>query len=146
MPLRKLAKLFSNTSKPPREDFTFEEWQSLSLDAKGAVFKTWDPYHPEIGKATRDAILEAFKLQYSDLSKQSLAVGYNYFGWWVGCIYVIVPKSSIRVPQEFASIFVNKGFIRKRIDKETVLVNFRYGGTKYKFKLPVRKKTNPPSF
>ena len=95
----------------------------------------WNPYQPEIGKSTRDAILENFKLCYPELVEKAL--GFGYFGWDVGCIYVVVPKSSTRVPQEFASIYVNKGVYYQRINVETILVNWRYGGSKAEFKISI---------
>jgi hypothetical protein len=135
MSLKKLIKSSLSTSKPLRIDYSFNQWQALSSDARRDVINSWDPYHPEIGKSTRDAILEAFRLEYPELSKISLGIGYSYFGWMVGCIYIVVPKSSIKVPKEFASLYVNKGYVYKKIDKEVVLVNWRYGGTKSEFKL-----------
>jgi hypothetical protein len=136
MPLNKLFKSFSENSKPHHRDYTFTEWQALPYEIKRDIWKNyWNPYKPEIGQSTRDAIIDEFKRSYPELVKKSFAIGYDYFGWMVGCIYIVVPKSSIRVPQEFASIFVNKGYLYKRIDKETVQVNWRYGGTKSEFKL-----------
>lgn len=135
MPLKKLFNSASKSSALSRKDFTFGEWETLSPKAKSDICNTWSPYHPEIGELTRNAIINEFKRLYPELAKQSLEIGYAYFGWMVGCIYIIVPNSSIKVPKEFASLFVNKGYIYKRINKETILVNWRYGGTKAEFKL-----------
>ncbi len=117
------------------KDYSFEEWQKLPFEVKRDIWNHyWNPYKPEIGKATRDVILERFKQCYPKLIEKALGFGFDYFGWGVGCIYIVVPKPSIRVPREFASINVNKGVYYQRLDEETILVNWRYGGSKAKFK------------
>jgi hypothetical protein len=119
---------------PHFKDYTFEEWQKLPFETKRDIWNNyWNPYQPEIGKSTREAILERFKLNYPKLMEHVIDFGFEYFGWNVGCIYVIVPRSSIKVPQEFASIYVNKGVLHQRIDEETILVDWRYGGSKAEF-------------
>ncbi len=116
------------------KDYSFEEWQELPFEIKRDIWNNyWNPYKPEIGTATRNAILESFKQCYPELVEKALGFGFGYFGWYVGCIYIVVSKSSIRVPREFASIYVNKGVYSRRINEKTVLVNWRYGGSKDEF-------------
>jgi hypothetical protein len=82
---------------PHFKDYTFEEWQKLPFETKRDIWNNyWNPYQPEIGKSTREAILERFKLNYPKLMEHVIDFGFEYFGWNVGCIYVIVPRSSIR--------------------------------------------------
>ena len=139
MSVNKLFKSFSKNSKPHHRDYTFAEWEALPYEIKRDIWNNyWNPYKPEIGQSTRDVIIDEFKRTYPELAQTSLAIGYGYFGWGVGCVYILVPKSSIRVPQKFASIFVNKGYVSNRIDKETIQVNWRYGGTKSEFKLTAK--------
>ena len=125
-------------STPHFKEYSFDEWQRLPVEIKRDIWNQyWNPYQPDIGKSTREAILENFKLSYPELIEKSIGFGFDYFGWGVGCIYVVVPKSSIRVPQEFASIYVNKGVYYQRINEETILVNWRYGGSKAEFRAKV---------
>jgi len=116
-------------------DYSFSEWQQLPYELKRDIWNHhWDKYDPQIGKPTKDAILTQFRVTYPKITEAALEIGFGYFGWDVGCIYVVVPDSSIRVPEHFASIFVNKGVIHQKIDDETFLVNWRYGGSKARFK------------
>ena len=117
-------------------DYSFEEWNNLPLEVKRDIWNNyWNPYKPDIGKLTKDVIIEEFKRAYPQIAEKILGIGYGYFGWSVGCIYIIVSDSSLKVPKEFASIVVNKGTIEKQVDKETILVNWRYGGSHATFKL-----------
>ena len=120
------------------KDYSFEEWNGLPFEIKRDISNHyWNPYNPKIGQLTREAIIAEFKGFYSDITDKAIAIGYGYFGWDVGCIYVILPSSSTRVPKEFTSVMINKGTVEKRLDKETLLVNWRYGGTRATFKLSV---------
>jgi hypothetical protein len=113
------------------KEHSFDEWQELSFDQKRDIWNHyWNPHKPIIGKQTRDAIINEFKKEYPGLVEGAISIGYGYFGWGVGSLFIIVPKSSIRVPSEFASVMVNKGVMVKRIDKKSIMVNWRYGGTK----------------
>jgi hypothetical protein len=120
------------------KEYSFEEWTKLPVEKKRDISnRYWNPYSPKIGQLTREAIIAEFKGAYPDIADKAIAIGYGYFGWDVGCIYIVLPNSSIKVPKEFASVIINKGTIEKRLDKETILVNWRYGGTRAIFKLSV---------
>src|SRR5262245_21682914 len=113
------------------KEYSFEEWQNLPSEIKRDIWNNyWNPYKPEAGQLTRNAIIAEFKRAYPEISEKVVTIGYGYFGWEVGCIYVVVPKPSIRIPKEFASVMINKGIIIKYLEKETVLVNWKYGGSK----------------
>jgi hypothetical protein len=117
-------------------EYSFEEWQNLPFEIKRDIWNNyWNPYEPEVGQLTRTAIIAEFKRVYTEIGEKAVAIGYGYFGWEVGCIYVVVRKSSIRIPKEFASVMVNKGIIVKYLEKETVLVNWKYGGSNATSKL-----------
>jgi hypothetical protein len=121
-------------STPHFRDYSFDEWQELPFEIKRDIWNNyWNPYRSEVGKSTRDAILEKFRLSYPELMEQAIGFGFDYFGWELGCIYVVVPKPSIKVPKEFASIYVNKGVFYQRLNEKTILVNWRYGGSKAEF-------------
>src|SRR5215204_1310336 len=106
-----MAKVISH-----RKEYSFEEWNKLPFETKRDIWNHyWNPYNPKIGQQTRDAIIAEFKRIYSDVTDKAFAIGYGYFGWDVGCIYIVVPNSSIRVPREFASVMINKGTVEKRL-------------------------------
>jgi len=117
-------------------DFSFEEWSELSFEDKREVWNHyWNPYEPEKGKSTRHAIINAFCKAYPEIVSSALEIGYGYFGWYVGSIYVII-DGSIKVPMNFADILINKGIIINKITKDTVHVKWRnVGGSDKNFKL-----------
>ncbi|MBT3313897.1 MAG: hypothetical protein HN390_04715 [Anaerolineae bacterium] len=118
------------------KDYSFAEWENLPFKTKRDIWNNyWNPYQPDKGKRTRDAILNEFKRQHLPLVQKAVVIDYGYFGWGVGGISVIMPESSIRVPTEFASVMINKGVIQEKIDEKTVMVNWRYGGSKATFTL-----------
>ena len=118
------------------KEYSFDEWEKLPFEIKRDIWNNyWNPYKPEVGHLTRNEIIAEFKRAYPEIREKAVAIGYGYFGWDVGCIYVVVPKSSIRIPKEFASIMINKATVVKYFDKETALVNWRYGGSKAIFKV-----------
>jgi hypothetical protein len=127
--------IMNNTSL--YRDFSFEEWTSLLFEAKRVVWnKYWNPFEPDIGEATRSAILTQFRKRYSKLFLLALDVGFGYFGHYVACLYAIVPDSKVLVPRKFADIIVNKGVVKKIIDETTVIVDWRdVGGSNCEFKI-----------
>lgn len=120
-----------------QREYTFEEWQRLPLETKRTIWNQyWTPSAPEIGQATRQAILNQFCRRYPAIDENAIEINCGHFGHYVFCIYVIVSDSSISVPKRFASILVNKGLVRERIDDTTVLVDWRdVGGAACKFSL-----------
>jgi hypothetical protein len=119
------------------KEFTFTEWQNLPFEAKRDIWNNyWNQYEPNAGQQTRIAIITEFRQTYPEIAKDAIAIGYGYFGWGVGCIYVIVSNSSAKVPKKFASIIINKGIYHKQVDRETILVSWRdVGGSNSLFKL-----------
>ena len=113
----------SNSDK----DIGFNEWQNLSYSDKRDIWNHyWNPYHPEIGMSTKREIVENF---IKSTKINGLQFGLGTFGWGVYMLFVIVEKSSIRVPKNFSDLHVNKGIIKKWIDKNKVEVKFSDGGT-----------------
>ena len=50
-------------------DYTFEEWKALSYEIKRDIWNHyWDPFHPNIGKATRKIIINEFKKAYPEIT------------------------------------------------------------------------------
>lgn len=123
------------------KEYTFEEWSQLSTKTKIEIWNHyWDPFNPEAGFKTRKAIIEAFKSQYPKITGHAVEIGFGYFGWYVGMIYVIVNKPLIYVPHSFSDFNVNKGKVIKRIDERNIIVSWReYGGSNNKFELKNRK-------
>lgn len=120
-----------------KRDFSFPEWCALSFEDKRTIWNHhWNPFEPEIGRPTREAIVNAFRTAHPATSKAARAIGFGYFGHYVGCLYVIVDGGKTSVPKKFADLIVNKGVVREKIDEETLLVDWRdVGGSKSKFKL-----------
>ncbi len=109
------------------KDIGFIEWQRLSFSDKREIWNHyWNPYEPEIGHKTKQEIVDNF---IKSTKIKGLQYGLGYFGWGAYQLFVIVNDSSIRVPKNFADISVNKGIIKKWIDKNNVEVKFNYGGT-----------------
>ena len=120
-----------------QRDYTFKEWNDLPFDVKCDIWNQyWNPYKPEIGKSTRDAIVTEFRERHPALADLALDVGCGFFGHYVVCLFVIVTDGSIKVPRRFASMIVNKGVLRERIDDQTILVGWRdVGGSKCEYRL-----------
>ena len=120
-----------------KRDFSFPEWCALSFEDKRTIWNHhWNPFEPEIGKSTREAIVDAFRSTHHDIDKVARAIGFRYFGHYVGCLYVIVDSGKTNVPKNFADITVNKGVVREESNSETLLVDWRdVGGSKRKFNM-----------
>ncbi len=127
-----LKKLFQNKIF---KEYTFEEWNNLSYENKREIWNHyWNPFKPEIGIKTRQSIINSFKSNYPDISKQSFEIGFGYFGWYDGMIYVIIEKPSLRIPHDFADISINKGILISRINSKEIIVSWRdCGGSNAKF-------------
>jgi hypothetical protein len=127
-----------------KRDFTFSEWCALSFDDKRTIWNHhWNPFEPELGKATREAIVNEFRSTHPDLENAARAIGFGYFGHYVGCLYVIVDSGKTAVPKKFADLIVNKGVVREGTSIETILVDWRdVGGSKSKFNLKKRTSNN----
>lgn len=125
-------------------DFSFKEWSELFFEDKREVLNHyWDPCEPGRGKSTRQAIIKAFCKAYPEIVRSALEIGYGYFGWYVGCIYVII-DASIRVPRHFSDISINKGIIINKVSEDTVHVKWRsVGGADKKFKLNTQETFQP---
>lgn len=122
-------------------DYSFDEWENLPFEIKRDIWNNyWNPYKPEIGKITREALLDEFRRRYLSLAKKAVDIGYDYFGWNVGAIYVVVQESSMQVPKEFSSVMVNKGVVTKIIDEKNLQVNWRYGGSKTTYSIDSKNK------
>ena len=124
-----------------QRDFSFEEWESLSFEEKREIWnKYWNPYEPLTGERTRNEILEKFKEKNKKVLEKSVSIGFGYFAHYVGCIYVLVENSDIRIPQRFSDISINKGVIKEKINETEYVVDWRIGGTKSKFKIKSHNK------
>ncbi len=125
-------------------DFTYEEWCHLSFEEKREVWNHyWNPYEPDKGKSTRRAIIKAFCEAHPDITNSALEIGYGYFGWYVGCIYVIT-YGKTKVPKRFSDVLVNKGTFVSNISEDTVHVHWRdVGGSDKNFKLKKREVFQP---
>jgi len=125
-------------------DFTYEEWCQLSFEEKREVWNHyWSPYEPDKGRTTRRAIMDAFCEAYPEITGSALETGYGYFGWYVGCIYVIT-DGKIKVPKHFSDVLVNKGTIITNITKDIVHVRWRdVGGSDKNFQLKKREIIQP---
>lgn len=115
-------------------EYTFSEWDSLRFEDKREIWNHfWNPYEREKGKATREAIIGEFRNQFSEISESAISIGYGYFGWEVGCIYVVTQNSE-RVPKRFSDVLINKGTIIKTNSDGTYEVKWRdVGGTDKKY-------------
>ena len=92
-------------------EYTFSEWDSLQFEEKREIWNHyWNPYDQDKGQATRDAIVEEFCNQFPEIRKNAVSIGYGYFGFYVGCIFVVAPNSQ-RVPKHFSDVLINKGTI-----------------------------------
>lgn len=106
---------------------TFDEWNELSFESKSVIWNHhWNPYEPEIGKTTKQAIVEQFA---NELKVDFEQIGIDSFGWTVYMLFVIVNDSRIRVPKEFSDLPTNKGVIIDYLDASRAKVKFGYGGT-----------------
>jgi hypothetical protein len=125
-------------------DFTFQEWSGLSFEDKREIWNHyWNPYEPDKGKATRKAIINAFCKANPDIANSALEIGYGYFGWYVGCIYLITSGTQ-KVPKHFSDVLVNKGTIVSIISEDSVHVRWRdVGGSDKNFKLKKREIFQP---
>jgi hypothetical protein len=111
---------------PLFRDYTFEDWQSLAFEAKREIWNHyWNPYEPQIGAATRSNIIEAFRRQFPELALHAHKIGFGYFGFDVGAIYIVVADAKLRVPTHFADLPVNKGVIERFLNQKTALVAWR---------------------
>ncbi len=119
------------------KEYTFEEWNKLSFENKRVIWNHYgNPWEVEKGIKTRQNILQSFKTFYPDISKQAIEIGYGYFGWEEGMIYVIIDKPSQRIPKNFADISINKGILISRINSKEIIFSWRdSGGSNAKFKL-----------
>ena len=125
-------------------DFTFEEWSALSFEEKREVWNNyWNPYDQDKGRSTRRAIIDAFGKTHPDVVHSALEIGYGYFGWEVGCIYIIT-NGFIKIPKRFSDVLINKGTLISRISEDTVHVRWRNaGGSDRNFKLKEREAFYP---
>ncbi len=115
--------------KALERDYTFDEWDMLSSENKREIWNHyWQPYEPSIGKITRDAIIREFKNQHPNIAEKAIEIGYRYFGWYVGCIYVVVESANIRVPLEFSDVTINKGVVLDKKAGNTCVVKWRHCG------------------
>ena len=106
---------------------TFDEWNNLSFESKRDIWNHhWNPYEPEIGKNTKQAIVEQFA---NDLKADLEQVGIGSFGWTVYMLFVIVKDSKMRIPKTFSDVPVNKGVILEYLNENKATVKFGYGGT-----------------
>jgi hypothetical protein len=108
-------------------ELTFAEWYNLSIESKRDIWNHyWNPYEPEIGKKTKQVIVEQFA---NDLNTDFEQIGIGSFGWSVYMLYVVVKDSKTRIPKEFSDLPVNKGVIIEHLDNCKAKVKFGYGGT-----------------
>jgi hypothetical protein len=110
--------------------YSFHEWKNLDSEAKGKIINQWDPYKNDTNHVTQNNIVNGFLKQYSNNSSDFLTVGFGFFGWHVPCIYVIVNDSKIRLPQNFAGLFLNKGTVQNELGDNKFVIKWRYGGSK----------------
>jgi hypothetical protein len=113
------------------KEYTFEEWSHLTFNQKRDIWNHfWNRYDNEKGIKTRQNIINAFKEAYPELNKLSIEIGFGYFGWDVGMIYVILEGSLIRVPSKFSDIHINKGKIKSKVNSKEIIVSWkRHGGS-----------------
>ena len=109
-----------------KKDIGFDDWEGLSFSEKREIWNHyWNPYEPEIGLKTKRELVEQF---ISSTKIDGLQFGIGNFGWGVYMLFVIVENSRIRVPKNFSDLPVNKGIVKKWIDKKKIEVKFNYGG------------------
>ncbi len=109
------------------KDIGFNKWQKLSLAEKREIWNNyWNPYEPEIGLNTKREIVDNF---INSTQINGIQFGIGNFGWGVYMLFVIVENSKIKVPSNFSDLPVNKGTVKKWIDKNKIEVKFNYGGT-----------------
>ena len=122
--------------KELERDFTFDEWDKLSFEEKRDIWNHyWNPYEPHIGENTRSAIISRFKSEHKAISEAALAISYEYFGFGVGAITVVIEDKKIRVPKSFSDVLINKGTVLKRINEYRLLVQWRDVGGKFEYTL-----------
>ncbi|MBB6464091.1 hypothetical protein [Flammeovirga kamogawensis] len=110
-----------------KKDIGFNDWEKLSFSEKREIWNHyWNPYEPEIGSKTKRELVEQF---INSTKIIGLQFGIGNFGWGVYMLFVIVENSRIRVPKNFSDLPVNKGIVKKWIDKDKIMVKFNYGGT-----------------
>jgi hypothetical protein len=115
-----------NIINPITRELTFDEWNDLSFESKSDIWNHhWNAYEPEIGKKTKQAIVERFA---NDLKTDYEQIGIGSFGWTVCMLFVVVKDSKMRIPEEFSGLPVNKGVILERLDMNKANVKFGYGG------------------
>ena len=114
-----------------KRDFTFEEWETLAFEEKRDIWNHyWNPYESNVGKKTRDSIISAFKIQHTQLCEAAIDIGFGYFGFNVGCIYIVLENSKKKVPRHFSDVSINKGIVIDKKSNETYIVKWRdVGGT-----------------
>jgi hypothetical protein len=109
------------------KDIGFKDWQKLTFSDKREIWNHyWNPYEPEVGLRTKQEIVENF---ISSTKIDGLQFGIGNFGWGVYMLFVIVDNSKIKVPKNFSDLPINKGIVKKWIDKTKIEVKFNYGGT-----------------
>ena len=113
--------------KPITKELTFDEWNGLSFESKREIWNHhWTPHEPEIGKNTKQSIVERFA---NELKVDFEQVGIGAFGWTVYMLFVIVKDSKTNIPKRFSDLPVNKGLIIERLKANLANVKFDYGGT-----------------
>ena len=116
---------------------TFDQWNELSFESKREIWNHhWNPYEPEIGMNTKQAIVEQFAEELKIDFKQ---IGIGSFGWTVYMLFVIVADSKTRVPTRFSDLSVNKGIIKEMLENGKARVKYGYGGT---FDVDLTEKMN----
>lgn len=116
----------NNSKTNIQRELTFDEWNELSHESKREIWNHyWNPHKPEIGKRTKQNIVEQFA---KDLNIEFEQIGIGSFGWTAYMLFVIVKKSKTRIPKGYSDIPVNKGVIVEYIDDNKAKVKFGYGG------------------
>ena len=116
-----------NFMKSHYKDYNFTDWINLSEDLRRDIQNHyWTPFEPEIGKKTRNLILEEF---IKTIGKDFFLCEFGYFAHYIIGIKYIPNDSKKKVPNEFYGIIINKGKIIERISNEKIKVNWRHSGT-----------------
>ncbi len=103
-----------------------QQWLELDQNAiSQVVHHTWSPYNPEIGIILKTEIVKYFGAALSD---KVLQFGLKTFGWGDYMLFAIVEDSKVRIPKNFANLFVNKGVVKEKLEGAKYIVKFNYGG------------------